>query len=461
MALGTLSISGLVSGFDTDGMIAKLTELQQKPIQQLEAQKVDLNKKLTSFLDFNTRLLALKTRADKLSSDSLYEARTATTSDSSVFTVSATPGEDVGTFTLSVEQLATQHQVISQGFASASTQVGQGTVSISVGAVSFDPIVIDSGNQTLAGLRDAINEAEIGVRASIFDDGSGATGQRLVLSSLTTGSDGQIAVSFNLNGGTTPAVSDLQVAQDARIRLGTGGNAVEVTSSENTFTSLIPGVTLNLVKADPGVAKTLNVASDRGAARKAVEDTLTTYNQLNTFFRDQARYDETTKSTGILFGNRTVQAVRARLSAALTQPANVGGEYRSLGEIGISVDSLGALSVSDPAAFEQALKNPEDLQKLFNDETNGLVTRLNRELERATDVVNGSVTVASSTIEKQIEGLSETEALLKARAKRTEDNLLAQFVALESALSTMQSQSSRVAAQLSSLAELNLSKKKK
>ena len=455
MAVGSISIAGLVSGFDTDAIIEKLTSLQQQPLDELDAQKKDLSAKKQATLDFNTRLLALQTSVERLTTPSLYQTRSATSSDTAVFRATATTGNDVGSFTLSVEQLATQHQLISQGYSSSKETVGTGTVTLQVGAVSYSPITIDSSNNTLEGLRDAINAANYGVRASILDDGSAGSGKRLVLTSDTSGKDGQMTATFNLSGGTAPTTSDLQVAQNAKVKLGTGANAIDIESSTNTLSSVVPGVTLTLVKAEPGVAKTLSVANDSSAVRTAVEGMLSSYNQMNTYLREQFAYDPDSESVGALFGNRTAQMVQGQISNALLRTANVDGDYASLNALGISVDKTGTLAITDNAKFTAALAKPGELEKLFSDSESGVATRLKTVLKNATDSVTGSVTSATNSVQKQLDALEESRAALQTRLESAKNTLLEQFSAMESALGTLKSQASMLSAQLGSTSLLS------
>ena len=452
---GSISIAGVVSGFDTDSIITKLTNLQQKQLDELDAQKADLTTKKTSMLDLNTRLLALQTSAKKLGSKTLYQTRTATASDTTVFRATATTGNDVGTFNLSVEQTATQHQLISQGYGAGSDPVGKGTVTLQVGSTTFAPITINEDNNTLEGLRDAINSAGYGVRASILDDGSGATPKRLVLTSDTFGADGKITATFNLSGGTAPTTSDLQAAQNAKIKLGTGANAVAIESSSNTLTNVVPGVTINLLKADPGVSKTLTLTNDTGSVRTAVEGMISSYNQLNDYLRAQFQYDPEAETVGALFGNSSAQRVQGQIQSALLRSTYVqGADYSSLNAIGIKIDKTGALSIADEAKFSAALAKPEELQKLFGG-TDGVATRLQGVLDKATNAVSGSITSASNAFQKQIDALAESRVSLEERLQAQKDALTEQFSAMESALASMKSQSSIIAAQLGSASLLD------
>ena len=128
----------------------------------------------------------------------------------------------------------------------SATTIGTGSFSITA-AGQATAITVDSSNNTLAGLRDAINRANTNVRASIVQDGDNS--YRLMVSSKESGTANALTISSSLAGGTAPTFSNLQAAQDATVKLGTGSNAITVTRSSNLVGDLIPGVTLNLVTA--------------------------------------------------------------------------------------------------------------------------------------------------------------------------------------------------------------------
>jgi flagellar hook-associated protein 2 len=163
------SVSGLVSGLDTDAIIAKMLEYGQKPIKLLQNKQTTYTDQLTAWQDFNTRLLALRTKAGALSNSYNFKDKTATSSDTSSLTVSAYTDAVVGTYTISVDRLAQAEQIQSQGYADLdTTTIGTGKLTVGVGDAAKE-ITIDTTNNTLSGLKDAINRAGVGVTASIVD----------------------------------------------------------------------------------------------------------------------------------------------------------------------------------------------------------------------------------------------------------------------------------------------------
>ena len=456
MASSTGSVfqfSGLGSGFSTDTILEKMLDIEKAPIAKFQARQATVTQEQSAWRSINTRVLGLGTAADKLKSDSLYSTRQVFSGNTEVLTASATAGNVLGNYTVSVEALAQNHQQVSQGYAAQDAAIGTGTVTIKVGSASFNPITIDSTNNTLTGIRDAINKANPGVTASIVDAGesAGSSRYRLSLNSNTSGMAGQIDATFAL-GGTSPTMTDMTAAQDAHIKLGTGSNAIDVYSSNNTVTGALDGVTLNLNAAKPGTAVNVRLSQNTAPVREAVQGFLDQYNGLSDTFNANNAYDKSTQTSGVLFGNSALQSLQGDLFNKVTNSRNIaGGSLNSLSSMGITLDDKGKLSVTDNAAFEKALAKPEDLKKLFTDKDNGIATNLRTYVDQQTSVVSGSISLEDKRLTAQYDDLTASIERTQAKATRTEQRLREIFLNLETALSTIKSQSAALSAQLGSL----------
>ena len=351
---GTASISGVVSGLKTDEIIAKLLELEGASVRRLEAKKAALQTKLTAWQDLNTRVLALQTKANALSTKSAFQVKSFTSSDEDIATGSASPTADVGTYFLKVTQLAKTHQIKTQGYADINTtKVGTGTVTIQVGTGDEVEITIDDTNNTLAGLRDAINKSDAEVTASIINDGTG-TPYRLVITSDTMGTDGEVTLESTLSGGTTPTFSDLQAAQDASITFGEGAGAITVTKSTNTVTDLIPGVTLNLVDADASKTITVNIRHNTASIKQNIKDFVEQFNNLMTFIEEQSDYDPETSTAASLFGDSNLRFIQSDLRSRISNPiTGLSQSIKVLSQIGITTS--GDRLIIDETDLDKAL----------------------------------------------------------------------------------------------------------
>lgn len=454
MATGSIfQFSGLSSGFNTDTILSKMLEVEKAPISRFQSRQAQITKEQTSWRSINTRMLALGTAAEKLQSADLFTQRSATSSQPEVLGVSAQPGQDLGSYTFSVEALARSHQAISQGYSTADAQVGTGTVTLSVGSAGFPPITLTSGKSSLQDLRDAINGANLGVSASILDAGEAAGGDRfrLMLTSQTTGLLGRMTVDFQLDGATEPQLADLVAAQDAHVKLGQGAAAVDIYSSRNTISGALAGVTLDLKAAKPGTAVEVRLNRSTSGMRAAVENFVSQYNALSDSFNAEFAYDKESGVGGTLLGNPTLISLQQDLFSRVTSSRQVGGSFNALTAVGINVDDKGKLSISDSLAFERALDRPDDLRKLFADPEQGVSANLRSLVDKATRSGDGILTMEDQRLSGHYEELDDRISDVQARVGRSEQRLRKMFLAMEEAMARLKTQSSVLAASLASL----------
>jgi flagellar hook-associated protein 2 len=200
----TSNIQGIISNLDTSSIIEAIMSYESKNVDLLQARQDEKTKELTVWQSINTMLLAFKTQADILSKGASWKAFALDVSDDTVISATSTGDTALGTYYLKVLALAQNHQLATQGFSSATATIGTGTVTIQVGNQTPTTITLDSNNNTLAGLKDVINSANLGVTATIVNDGSNSNSYRLILSSNKVGTDSAISISTSLTGGTAP-----------------------------------------------------------------------------------------------------------------------------------------------------------------------------------------------------------------------------------------------------------------
>jgi flagellar hook-associated protein 2 len=370
-----LSFSGLASGIDSSSIIAGLTKLNQQQITQLDTQKTTITTEQTSFSKIQTDLSGLQSAAGALAlaTSGAFNSFTATASNPSVLSATAGSAAVPGNYTLTVNSLAQSEQVASQGFSDPNTTIQQGTFIVQIGSEPPTPIVVDSTNDTLQGLADAINGENTGVSAAVINDGSG-TPYRLLLTSSQTGASNTISVTNNLSGsGASIDATDtvVQAAADAQVTVGSGAGALTVTSPTNQFHSLIPGVSLTALSASPSTPVTLTVAKNTGAAVQAVQSFVTAFNAAHDDISTLTKYDPSGTNTGPLQGNNDAISLQNSLTAALSN--TVGGVNASANQLtaaGLGFNSTGDLTF-DSSVLTNALTGQTpgvtatDIQNLF------------------------------------------------------------------------------------------------
>lgn len=202
------SIQGLSSGLNTDEIITAILTAERRPAVLLEEQQTLKTNMVTTFRAFQAKLLALGTETRALSRRATFDAFSVTSSDDTIVSASAVGRVASGTYDVQVLSLARNHQLASQGFADQSaSSLGTGTITIGLGNGTTRQITITSANNSLVGLRQAINDAKVGVTATIINDGTSSRPYRLLLTGDKTGQASRITFDSSLTGGTAVNLS--------------------------------------------------------------------------------------------------------------------------------------------------------------------------------------------------------------------------------------------------------------
>ncbi|QJW98004.1 flagellar filament capping protein FliD [Frigoriglobus tundricola] len=343
-------ITGLSSGIDTSSIITALTKFNTQQITQLQSQQATITAKQGGWTTIQTDLTNLQTAANALAnSNGAFNSFTATAANATAITAAAGSSAVAGTYTLSVNALAQGEQVASQGFSDPNATIQQGTFSVQVGTGAATTVTVNSNNNTLQGLADALNQAGGDVSAAVINDGSG-TPYRLLLTSSKTGAANTITVTNNLTSGTGAAIDAtntvIQPAADARVTIGSGSGALTVTSASNQLHSLIPGVSLNLLSTT-SQPTTLTVAGDTTAAVTAVQNFVTAYNQVRDDIGTLTKYDPSGTNSGVLLGNSDAVQLQSALSDLISSPvAGVKATADDLTAAGLSFTNSGDLALN-------------------------------------------------------------------------------------------------------------------
>lgn len=246
----TSSIEGLISGLNTTEIIDAIIKSERQPAVLMETEQTEKTNIVSAWKAFQAKLLSLSTQADKLTRQATFRSYSIDVSDDTVLGATSSGTVSPGSYDVRVLSVARNHQLASQGFADASAaQFGTGTITLQLGTGSAKTIAIDSSNNSLTGIQNAINNAGAGVTASIINDGSTSKPYRLVLSGNKTGQANAITVSANLVGGSTLnyATASFDVPEtvvrnsSSTAQIALGGTAAYSGASNKIYTFTVAG----------------------------------------------------------------------------------------------------------------------------------------------------------------------------------------------------------------------------
>ena len=391
-----LSSAGIGSNLDVEGIVAKLMSVERQPLTKLAKKEASYQAKLSGFGTLKGAFSQFQTAVHDLSDISKFQGVRASAADATIATASATPAAPPGAYALKVTQLAQAQKLVATGTASAIAPVGKGVISFDFGTVAggtYDPIAgkytgaaftsagsgiktvtIDATNNSLAGIRDAINKAAVGVTATIVNDG-GASPNRLTLTSAKTGQAASMKISvadtapdtglsalLNHDPAAGQALSQTATAQNANFSV----DGIAVSKAINAISDVINGVTLNLLKADPLTTTVVTVARDTASVTTAVNNFVKAYNDISQNLTDAAAYNPVTKQAAILNGEASVRAMQSQVRAVLAAPVAGGASaFSRLSDIGVTLQKNGLLAVDSTKLSNATSSNFSDLAGLF------------------------------------------------------------------------------------------------
>ena len=364
------AIFGINSNLDTGGIIDNLVALQRTPINIVEAKRSLEEAKLLSFQDLRNRLQTFKSVVNTLNTESEFLATQGAFSNNSgsdtnsVVSLSTNSQATSGTFSLTVNNLARESKLISEGFAATSSKIPNGTLNIGVGINSVE-ITIDDSNNTIEGLRLAINNSGLNVKASFINDGNDTNPVRLAVSGTKSGEDNAVTVGitgFLFGAGTSNIVdfTQTQSAQDASFVL----DGVAIKKSGNVVSDVIDGTILTLESAGSG---TVTLSSDTDTIKEKIKAYVDAYNELQTHLVSELALQTETGETGVLFANFTVQNLQQSMRETISSEiVGVSGKFNYLSQIGIRTLSDGTLSIDDGDLSDAMAENIGNVSQLFS-----------------------------------------------------------------------------------------------
>ncbi len=466
----TISSAGIGSGLNVTSMVSGLMAVENLPMKALAKKMSTTLSVVSAYGSLQGSLSSLQTAAKALTGAQI-QTQTAASGSTSVFTATADGTADLGSHTVTVTQLAQQQKLASSGFAATSTAVGTGKIKIEFGSVVDGAFVADtsktaqeatitSTNKTLSGIRDAINASGLGVTASLVNDGS-TNGNRMVFTSNNAGTSNTLKISVTDDDGTNtnasglsqlaydPAtsgsVTEVQIAKNATLSV----DGIAMTKSSNTVSDAIPGVTLNLLtKQTTESAISLDVGWDKTSITKTVSAFVDAYNSTKSLVASQTSFDPTgATAPGALNGQFLPRNILNGIRKTLTDNVNSGGTFTSLADVGITLNKDGTLSLDSTNLGIAIRKDPANFKAVLSAVGNTLNTFIGDQL----DPYSGTFATNTKNLNNQQQVLTKQQTTLQAQLDATQARYTAQFSALDTIMSKLQSTSTFLTQQINIL----------
>ena len=446
--MSTIRSLGAGSGLDLESLVQRLVAAERQPTEvRLARNEARFQAQLSALGTIKGALSALRDASQSLGGGGGLGARTVTSSNTDLFTGTAAAGTAPGSFSVEVVSLATANKVASGPYAASDTQVGTGTLTLAVGDNSFS-VTLEEGAGSLADIRDAINRApgNSSVSAAILNEDGGS---RLVLTARDTGAANSIAISAaGGDGGLTAlaTVTQLEAAADAVVKVDT----FTFSSPGNRVDGVIEGLTLDLVKAEPGTVATVTITEDRSAAIAKVRGLVERLNAFSSAIGRVASYNADTGQAGPLLGDSTLRGIGSRVQQILgTQVGEAGSAFNTLPALGITTNEEGLLELDESVLNRALNESPGVLNNVLAGER-GVATALGAYLN---DVLASNSLIANREqgLKTSLDAIGTQREALDRRIAGVEARFVSQFSALDGLVAQLSQTGDFLQQQLSNL----------
>lgn len=467
--MATIQSLGVGSGLDVNSIITQLLAIERQPLSRLQRLTAGVETEISAFGNIRSKADAVGTAAEALADEDTWRKTTVNLNGANEFTVTTAGNASPVTLDVEISALAQRQSISTKPFESSSSTVGTGVLTLQRGswsagfgaftaATDVPPVQISigPGQDTLAGIRDAINAASAGVTASILTDASGA---RLVIRSEHSGAENGFSITTSASSGEFDALS-YTAQRDPATAAGAQGNTratnlqgrvdgASVESTTNTLSNVLPGISIR-ASTTTSSPRSVTIEHDRADMRAKVDAFVTAFNDMMGYIKAQTAYDEATKTSATLQGDRAALLVQSQfreLASSTTQASQV---FTRLSDVGISLQTDGKLKI-DGSKLDNALEDVDEVARLFSIDqagtsNDGVALRLAALVDQLISP-EGAIERKQSTLRDRLQRHKDDQVRLEERVADVEKRLRAQYTALDSKMSKLNGLGSYVAQQ--------------
>ena len=442
------SVGGLSSGLDTSSIVSQLLALERTPITQATSKQSALRRVDNAWGDIVSRLSAVRTALDAVKKPASYGTHTSVTSSSDAVAVTRSGAPAAGGLSFTVSELASTYQGALSGttsLTSATDPVGAGTLRLrhADGATFTE---VDTTGKTLTQVAKELQEhSELQVNASVQQASDGT--MRLLVTSRRSGEAGSVEFDLSDAPDALNAAKELFAGRDAVLTMGTGVDALQITSPTNRITNLIDGVTVDLRQATTSPV-TVQVERDPAVTIEKVRALVDSLNTVISTLKTSTAYNADKAVAGTLQGERTAVSLRFDLAGALARGVSgLTGAFTNGAAVGLEVGRDGTITL-DESKLSSALSDDfEGVLRLLTAPADGAAGKAGRGLLTGLDGLlseyegaKGRIAGARQGLTDRINAYDDQIERHEVRMELRERMLRAKYAGLESALSTVQAQ---------------------
>ncbi|MBD0411321.1 flagellar filament capping protein FliD [Pseudoalteromonas distincta] len=460
----SISFNGLGSGLAVSDIVDALVNAEKAPAEsRLNTREGNLTTDISAVGALKSALEKVQTSMQILGDSDKFQQRSTSGSDDFI-SISADGEAQPGGYSVKVNNLASEHKILSKAFDSEAA-VGEGTITLASGDNSFEILVSDTA--TLSEIRDAINDSNDNdsINATIITDDDG---QHLVFSAKNSGVDNIINIevadidgdntdlnglsrlAFDLNG--VKNIDEIIEATDASITI---DGSLTVSSSSNEFAGVIDGITITAKKShdtDDDLSD-ISVKENNNNIKAGLNSFIESYNELLELSKNLGASSQ--DGVGVMAGDSLLRGVMSKLRSEITNPIDLGdGNSLSLSQLGVETDRYGVLTLNSETLDDKIDADVDLVQQFFvgneGDDNGGFAKSFDEKLSFYTDS-DGIIQNRIDSKSNQLDDLDDQRVSLASKMESLSSRLYAQYNAMDLLVASLNNTSSYVQAQLENM----------
>jgi flagellar hook-associated protein 2 len=441
-----ISFGGLSSGLPPN-IVDQLVEAEKAPIKNLENRKTKDEAKMKLVSDLETKVTAIQGTIGTLASSRGFTDIKLISGDPNILQGTVDPERSVnGSWNIEVLEIPQKAAALTNGFPDKDkTEIG-------VGYFKFDTpegkkeVYISGANSTLDGAAQAINQANLGVKAGVINDRRDPDAPfKLMISGSGLGDENQISFPtlYFLDGDQDLYFDEKKASKNGLIKV----DGIEFEINDTNVKDIIPGVNLDIKQSAPGRQVNVSVKENQEVVAGKVKEVVTSVNAVLSFIQQQNTLKKESDTTSTLGGDVLLRSVEQRFRSLIQNPQyGLSTEINRLNQLGITFNRSGVLDFDEKKFNAELAKNPGGVQRFLAGDgfQTGFIPSLKREINSLVNTAFGPISNRKRGLQTKIEEANKNiENKTRQLAKR-EETLRNKFARLEETMSRLKGQGAAI-----------------
>ena len=468
MAVSSTSSNSSVgtSSIDVAAIVEQLMTVENKPLDKIKSQIEQKKLVISDLGTIKSKVATFQDALTLLQTPTTFNNSSASSSDATIVSATASNGAIKGNHSVTVTSLATATRNTVSGYASSTASAtvdatngfaitvagttyntnGNKTVN---GVVTANAVTVLGASPTVTDLKNWINGLGVNVSASVVET-TGSSNWALMIQGTQTGTTN--AVSYSGLTGVPATLTDTSVTTAANASFVVNGTTFSRAS--NTVTDVIDGITLSLNKAS-ATAQTISVGKGTDVSNDAINTLIKAYNDVMSTYKTMTANSANSDKPGNFANSPStlsfINQIKDSFAKGISYTTNGTLKTMSLSALGIDLQRDGTAKFNSASFATASAAGLRDTLALgvtmgYVSSTSNLNTFLTAQVK-----TGGALSSQINSETTAMQDLTKRKDNLQIRLNSIKNNLVSQYSSLNALLYQLSSTSNSLTSALDAL----------